>query len=522
MAFTKAPNISTYKSESFPIIREMDSRDITSATSKDVEYLNVTIDTIANKTIGQVESVIQKRCGYEVYNQTAISSGRFIVGMKVWKLPAASTTYLFVGLDNGEVLVYTVGSGGSFGVLSTTLSTASTGFTTTSAMAFEEFLYDNNTVKICATDGAKLCTIDTGLTVVKVTDVDFPTPILSYLVFIDGYLLVVKANTGDIYNSDLNDPTAWTAGNFIAAEMYGDTITYMGRVKNYVVVMGHASTEFFYNAAIATGSPFQRNAALAQKIGLVDQNVPPVNYEDSIFFYGHAGGTSGYNGVRLYRLTESTLDVIDHPIINQRLNFTDSSGTSIITNCNMGIITFPHNGVTVLLIGNDRMSGTDDVLALNLQNKTLTKVSTDFRPLAYAKPVSAWMPSVGHLQLFPGADGAVSAVLYLDSALNQDNGGNFTFRIVTALEDFDTINRKDMHRLTLIGEKPSSSASVNVSWTDDDYQNFNTAISVDMYQELPSITRLGKFRRRALKIEGTHNQPFTLNKIEVDLNIGQS
>lgn len=520
MAYTKAPNISTYKTVEFPIVRQINKRSLDGSDyDKDETYHNVTIDTLANKITGQLETVIQKRCGQKTFNTTALSAGQVVTAIKGWTI-SNGTGYLLVGINDGTVKVYSL-NGGSFGDLVTTLATASTGFSS-SPLYFEEFLYDNGTTKMCISDGLVICTVDSSWTVVKVTDADTPTPV-NGLVFLDGYLFTAKGNTGDIYNSNLNDPTSWTAGDFISAEAFGDKIQWLGRLKNYIVAIGWDSTEFFYNNANPTASPLQRNAALMQKIGLPSSIVSPVYHEDALFLVGRAGGSAGFQGVGLYRMTIDSLERIRIPLIEQRLNEYSTTNGAYFDFINLDVFTFPHNGVTVLSIGN-LVSGTN--LLMNLENRTLSTMTVSDATPFKSTNVSAQFYGNITIGRRTATGGGKDNLFYYDANLNQDeNAGttaSFTFTIITGLEDFDTINRKTMNRLVLIGEKPSSTASVDVSWTDDDYQNYSTAVSVDMFQELPSITRLGNFRRRALKITGTHAQPFSLYKVECDLNMGQS
>jgi len=104
----------------------------------------------------------------------------------------------------------------------------------------------------------------------------------------------------------------------------------------------------------------------------------------------------------------------------------------------------------------------------------------------------------------------------------QDNGTNFTCLITSENNDFGTMNRKRMHRLSVIGDRPSSAANLSVSWSDDDYQSFNTARTIDLNQDLPSCYQLGSFRQRIFKLSFTANSPMRLQELEVDINKGTS
>jgi len=91
-----------------------------------------------------------------------------------------------------------------------------------------------------------------------IVDVDFPPVenLFGDFVYQNGYVYVFDGVRGRIYNSDINDPTAWTATSFLSVQskglgrslqLYKDKITAFG--KNYI--------EFFEDVGNATGSPLQ-------------------------------------------------------------------------------------------------------------------------------------------------------------------------------------------------------------------------------------------------------------------------
>jgi len=103
----------------------------------------------------------------------------------------------------------------------------------------------------------------------EITSADFPTPHCPFPVFMDGYLFVAKSGTQDIYNSNLDDPALWTAGDYISAEMYPDKIVALSKNNNYIYALGSNSIEYFYDAAVATGSPLGRHDSAVQQFGAV-------------------------------------------------------------------------------------------------------------------------------------------------------------------------------------------------------------------------------------------------------------
>lgn len=107
--------------------------------------------------------------------------------------------------------------------------------------------------------------INTAGVVTQITDVDFP-----HLIYKHQYLLmvgVVTAKGSDVYTCDVDNPLGWTASNFLSAEMFPDPIVALSRQNNQVVVFGHTSIEFFYDAANAVSSPLSRNDSTTIQMG---------------------------------------------------------------------------------------------------------------------------------------------------------------------------------------------------------------------------------------------------------------
>ena len=74
------------------------------------------------------------------------------------------------------------------------------------------------------------------------------------IVYLDGYFLVMDIN-GAIYNSGIDDPSTWGALDFITAQKEDGQGIALAKSREYVVALKEWSTELFYNAANATGSP---------------------------------------------------------------------------------------------------------------------------------------------------------------------------------------------------------------------------------------------------------------------------
>lgn len=533
MAFKKAPEQDTYSTVEFPIVKELFSRDEQSA--KDNKFENVIIQSTINKVTGQHELEITKRGGYTQFMTTDMG----FVGLHFVQEGASGNGTLYAVLATGDCVTIDISNSGTFGTVAATLFTfasgGAVGLSDTYDVKFADFRYDTGVQSVMVTDGSELYEIDVATNVeTLVTDAQLPNFKAQTLECMDGYVFL-GTSTGDIFNSDLNNPQSWTAGNFISTEMANDGVWTLNRINNYLVAQGGSSTEFFYNAGIATGSPLQRNTSLYKAIGLLNDRV--ARSGDKLYFYGNEANYAA-GGVGVYELTLDNVRKVSNDAIEQKLMARHHGTATSNKNWrykNVLGLTYHSATATPILCVNLGASGSPGPVVdgsnywINLDNGTITTAVlheglgiAEGLTFANSTGVYSVFRCARHYTSASGGGGSHGELYYWDHQINTDNGTNFTFTIVTDLEDFDTINRKTMSRLVLVGEKPASTASVSVSWTDDDYQNFNTPISVDMFQDLPSIQRLGQFRRRALKITGTHALPFSLKRIEVDINKGNT
>jgi hypothetical protein len=487
LAFDKTPSQSTYQTKTIRLVRELNSRG--TSTSKDEDYVNFYPELIKNRNTKENELFLVKRDGSTQF--IASVGATDIRGMHFWE----EQNQLFVATSD-DIYIYN----GTSAAIITTLNTAFT--TTTGAVGFCEFLYDNGTVKVVATDGTTLMTIDSaGTKDTGVPDPDLPTH-LPYPVFLDGYLFILKAGTADIYNSDLNDPLVYTAGNFRQAEMAADKAQYLRKINNYILVFGSASIEYFWDAA-GTTSPLERYDAALKLTGILGGYAAIGN---KVFFIG----SDNESVPDIFLLEDLKKTPIGTDAIRRHLG---SITIANVTTIKAAVISRSGHDLYVFNTGSA-------CYAYDIESKLWTRLtwqaSSNF---ALTQAVNA--VTGGGYKTFFSLSGD-SAIYRFDSSLYQDNGTTFPCICVTDREEFDTFNQKTMSRVIVWADKASSSSHGLLQWTDDDYQSFSAGLDVDLFDELPSTQRLGRFRRRAFKWTYTQDQPHRLQSFEVDINMGQT
>jgi hypothetical protein len=336
----------------------------------------------------------------------------------------------------------------------------------------------------------------------QVTDGDFPgTTAIGAPVELDGYIFIM-ADTGRIYNSDLNSISSWTASSFITCGNSSDGGVGLARYRDFIVGFNTGTTEFFQNAGNPSGSPLKRVAtsgfgAIKAAEGS-DSNTTIFQFGGEVFFLG-VDEQSGVIGV--FRLDGQSRKKLSTPSVDALM-----SSLSVI-------------------VGVFRAHGMNHLLIRNNANDTYWAMCLD---------TGFWWRYVGYtisqIGFNPAAVGTrftsdLSATLYsLPSVTDlwQDSGSQYLMIIQTENIDAGTANKKHWKYLKLIGDKQSAAASVLVEYSDDDSTSFRTAGYLDMSVENDAVWRLGKSRRRSWKFTNGSNTPCVIKEVEIGYEVEAS
>jgi len=487
MAFNRTPTEDTFSSQTIRLAKEIHTRD-SGSTNKDEDMVNVFLEVAKNKVLGDERVFVAKRPGVSQV-VASVASGA-VRGCFFW----ADQNKFYYAVDN-DVYVYNVNTG-----VSVTLSNPFG--TTTGDVGFCLFLYDNNTSVVIATDGTTLIKIDSSNTVTTCVDADMPAH-RPYPVFLDGYLFVVKTNSADIYNSNLNDPMLWTAGDFISAEMEGDYVLRIAKINNYLIAMGSTSLEYFWDSGEPSGSPLPRNDT-------------PIKINTYLAGFAQLGNALFYIGAdeggqpSVYTLKDFKIDEIGSPAVIRYL----AASTTGISTWNGSVLSCDGHSFYVVNDGGNR------TYVYDMEYKQWVRWAYQANNNFNIRKSCA-ISTTNNISSFFSL-GTTSVIYKLDASVYQDAGTNFTCTIVTDAVSFGTMNRKQMPQCTVVGDRPSSTANVLIQWSDDDYQTFNTGLSTNLNQDLPTIYRLGSFRQRIFKLTFTANEHFRVESLEVKINKGRS
>jgi hypothetical protein len=444
------------------------------SASKDQVFYNVIPEVIENKITGTKKIWLNKR-GAFVADTTVVGGGGAARAIFYW--PVSGKTYSIVA-DK----------------LYSNSSAIQTLTTSTGTCWIVEFKGTANQLVI--SDGTKMYTVSTTDVVVEITDVDKPAGAICP-VFFDGYIFVIKSGTDQIWNSDVDDPTAWTNTSFLSAEQYSDNLVALIRQVNYVVAFGLYSTEFFYDAASASGSPLRRQESVSLKVGLAARD-SVAQVDRRIYWIGQTqtGDPSVWSFEGL-TASEVSIEPVRKILKNEGSNLTNATG-----------YVCSHKGHTLYIINlNARTIVYDCNEKMWVDWSIYSAGSHAVLPFKYSAESSNNKSIFLH-----NTDGKFYS---LDPATHTDDAGAILVDIVTDKVDFNSSAWKEQVSLTLVGDVQSS-GTVTVSWSDDDYQNYRTSRSLDLTAGRAYTKAGGVFRRRSYRIQHSTNAPFRAESLELD------
>jgi hypothetical protein len=471
------PQASTYTSETIKFMGGPQQRN--SSSNKDQRYVNFFPETIYNGA-DEKRYALKQRPGLSYVSTVAAGAAR---GIYYWN------SHLYVAIGNK---LY------KDGTLFQTLGSSS------GLVGFTEYQSDV-ALSLIVLDGNKGWVINASAVINEITDADFPTPHVPTPVFMDGYLFVAKSATADIYNCAVNDPTNWAAGNFITAEMFPDVIVSLTRQANYVVAVGSKTTEFFYDAGNATGSPLSRNTATFQAIGTAAAKTVIQN-ESLIMMVGQS--SVGGRSVWVFKDYQPT-EIATEPV-RQSL---DAEGPNISLATAFCVRSEGHKFYIINLVSRTWVFDFEEGIwhEWAAANGT-SRFNCDY--------VSDYIS--GYCYTVDRATGIVYN--FTDNSSNDElTSGVFTpitSIVITNKIDMGSMTRKFASQLVLICDQLSTAIPITVQWSDDDYATFNTGYTLSLNSAFINLQRMGFFRRRAYKFTYAGGVAWRLEGFRLDYNMG--
>ena len=319
--------------------------------------------------------------------------------------------------------------------------------------------------------------------------------------FMDGYLFLIlrKADgtdSADIYNSDVDNPFSWNPINFIVAEQFPDNLQALARQNNMLVAFGDTSTEFFYDAGNAAGTPLARNTSYTLQVGIA---APYALYQNEKFCLFVGQSQSG--GRAVWMLDGFVPKKVSDEYIERQLD------------------QLTHDQITAVNGFGLRTNG-HLFFVINLGDPYNYS-------LVYDLEERMWWESTGVGAIQMTDDDSGKAVLqhatngkiyHVDPTVGTDDGVPIQMEVYTQKYDFDTMNLKSMQSINIVSDQVGTDTTMQLRWSDDDYRTWSDWRTIN-FNPRAYFCNLGSFRRRAFNLKYTGGLPARFEAFEFDLRL---
>jgi len=356
------------------------------------------------------------------------------------------------------------------------------------------------TPKLQLGDGVEAYNFDTAGGLVNITDADFPASFVKGWAYLDGttYVMVPSAH---ILGSDINDPVNWDSLNDILAQIEPDQGRALNKQLVYVVAFKEWTTEIFYDAGNATGSPLGRVEGAKAEWGCLSAD--SVQEIDGALIWL---GQTRYGSPEVIFLDKLKAESVSTKAIERLLEQADLDTIYSWT------IKLDGHRFYVLTIKDDNLT-----LAFDLDQRgdyawsQWTDVNGNYLPI-----VSSCMNTTLQHILQHESNGRL---YYASNSYATDDGDLISVDIYTPNFDGGTRRKKYMKVLEVISDQQIGS-EMFVRVNDHDYNptRWSSFRRLDLSKKRPYITDCGTFVRRVHNFR--HKNPVRMPRIKaVELQI---
>ena len=327
----------------------------------------------------------------------------------------------------------------------------------------------------------------------------YPASAVKGQAFLDGTTYVMT-RAARIYGSDINDPVTWDALNFLTAQIEPDLGVFLAKQLVYVAAFKQWSTEIFYDAGNAVGSPL--GPVQGAKVSHGCRSAGSVqDLEGSLIWISQTRAGS----VGAMRMEGIKAQTISYPSVDRLLQHADTetvwSWSCKVDGHKLYGVTFKLSNLTLVYD-----------LTSNLWSQW-TDTNGNYFPFV----ASTYGPDQKVL-LQHETDGKVYE---LDGTFTTDNGTAIPVDIYTPSWDGGTRKVKTLNALDFVGDQLEGQVML-VRCNDYDYDpaKWTNFRRVDMGRKRPRLTACGSFNRRAYHLRCVSPVRMRIKALEVDIDLG--
>lgn len=500
------------RTKRIPLVGSITTRNnnpLSTMATKDQAFINCYPTIVKNTVTGEITLKINKRPGLSRTGGGGDVSGAYALDGIMWTGysggPLAVFLYYMGPTGAQDIAVYSAAGGLQIG--STITGTFSgVGYlseTTVSNIA--------NLVILAKQSGdglfhAYFCPESGAWT--EITDGQYPINnglvTIGNMAHMSGWAFVMCTN-GQIWNSDLNSLSSWSANNFITAQSIPDGGAGVIRNGEYIIAFGRSSMEFYENAGNPTGSPLRYVKGATRNIGVpVKTGRWWTHVGDYLYFIG-VDGQSGK--ISLYKVIGTSVEQVS-----------DTTKDSIFSQYGTPLLrgVFVAHGMNHIVVSMASSAIGDFCYCVE------TNFWWEFPAIESGVQIQAAVGKGGISYLGLSKENETAYLINSTVPVYQDDGSAYTAKVRTQNLDFGTRKRKFFHSLELVGDKQTTSGNTEISWSDDDYITTSTPVNIDMSTSNTRIYRCGMATRRSFTVTDSVNRPWSAYFLDVEYSVGES
>lgn len=350
------------------------------------------------------------------------------------------------------------------------------------------------TPKLQLGNGVKAYNYDTAGGLVQIVDPDFPAAFVKGWAYLDGttYVMVPSAH---ILGSDINDPVNWNPLNDILAQIEPDQGKALNKQLVYVVAFKEWTTEVFYDAGNAAGSPLGRVEGAKVNWGCLSAD--SVQEIDGALIWL---GRTRYGSPEVIYLDKVKAEVVSSKPVERLLERADLDTVYSWT------IKINGHRFYVLTIKDDNLT-----LAFDLDERgqaawsQWTDTNGNYLPIVSACANDLLQPLLQHE--------SNGRIYQASNSFADDDGDLITVDIYTPNFDGGIRRRKMLSRLEMISDQQvGSRLAVRVNDYDYDPKRWSNWRYMDLSKKRPYLDDCGTFVRRVHNFR--HRSPVRMPRIQ--------
>ena len=356
------------------------------------------------------------------------------------------------------------------------------------------------TPKLVFGNGIAAYTYDSGAGIVEITDGDFPATFVKGWAYLNGVTYVATA-TAHIQGSDTNDPQNWDPLNDILAQIEPDQGIGLAKQLVYVAIFKQWSTEVFYDAGNAAGSPLGPVQGAKVNYGCVSSD--SIQSIDGILIWVCTNQSASSQIIKMDGLKA---EIISTNPVERLLDNADFDTVYSLQLKNEGhrfyILTAKDSNLTLVYDLDEKMWS------------QWTDEDGNYWPFV----ASTYDATTLRHQFQHETDGRIYLV---NENYYTDAGEIITVEVVTPNFDGEVDRRKQMNRLTFVADLvEGSELQVRVNDHDYDPDKWSNWRTVGLDKKLPMLSNCGTFIRRAHQFRQQKPTAFRLKAINMQIDLG--